>query len=480
MNKDYKNDSAQRVDELNKQVQGIIGLGNFSAKKSYYPKLQEIIKELELERNKFQRIISQAQYGICQINKKGKVILTNPELYRILKAPSPISIESDEFNFSSLFHETSEFDAFISKVEDCMKCKNHETQFICFDRSTINVSIYASYQEGKSEPFIELFIQDITKQKETEKALQQSEKVYRAIFESTGTATMIIDNNTSIKLTNNELIDLTGYGSQELIGRSWTEFVQPEDLSKMMKHHTQRRLSATGVPSKYQVRLVHRSGETRTVILHANLIPNTTDSVVSFVDITEQVTATKALKNSEEYFRALIENASDVISIIGLDGTVLYESPSHERVLGYSMGEITGQLAFPYIHPDDLEKTKQMFLELGKTPSAKKTAQFRFKHKDGHYLTIEGTGHNLSHLPLVNGIVFNYRDVSDKVAAEQKLLLHQQNLEHAVQLRTRELEEKNQELERFNRLFVGRELRIKELRDEVKDLNLKIVELQSR
>lgn len=77
-------------------------------------------------------------------------------------------------------------------------------------------------------------------------------------------------------------------------------------------------------------------------------------TVFVFRDVTERRRSEDALRRSEEYFRSLIENALDTITILNKDGTIRYESPSIEKVLGYSPGDLTGKMVFDYIHPDDM------------------------------------------------------------------------------------------------------------------------------
>src|ERR1700682_1348988 len=71
---------------------------------------------------------------------------------------------------------------------------------------------------------------------------------------------------------------------------------------------------------------------------------------------TERARALEALERREEHYRSLIENYLDLITILNLDGTIRYASPSHERVLGYGLEELVGQNALSFTHADDIEK----------------------------------------------------------------------------------------------------------------------------
>jgi diguanylate cyclase (GGDEF)-like protein/PAS domain S-box-containing protein len=139
-------------------------------------------------------------------------------------------------------------------------------------------------------------------------------------------------------------------------------------------------------------------------------------------DITERKRAEEKLRESEERFRSLIQNASDLITILEEDGTIRYESPAIERVLGYSPEERIGNNTFDYLHPDDEERTKVSFAEALDNPGeVRPPVEFRLRHKDGSWRHMESTRTNLLQDPAVKGVVANSRDVTDRKQAEEKI-----------------------------------------------------------
>ncbi len=127
-----------------------------------------------------------------------------------------------------------------------------------------------------------------------------------------------------------------------------------------------------------------------------------------------------SLRHSEEHFRSLIENASDIITVLDGEATVQYESPSVERVLGYKPDELVGHSIMDYIHPEDVQRTLDA-LSLVREHGARPLVELRIKHKDGSWRYLEATGCNRLADPSIHGIVINSRDVTKRKQAEQAL-----------------------------------------------------------
>ncbi len=129
-----------------------------------------------------------------------------------------------------------------------------------------------------------------------------------------------------------------------------------------------------------------------------------------------------ALRNSEQRFRALIENSTDAISIMDAQGRSIYLSPSVTRELGYDHVELLGTPIFDYLHPEDIPKVRQALRRLLVHPDAVVAVQARLRHKNGSWRHMESLCHNLLGTPGVEGIVVNARDWTERRRLEQRLL----------------------------------------------------------
>jgi PAS domain S-box-containing protein len=158
----------------------------------------------------------------------------------------------------------------------------------------------SAYEKELKEKFEEL--------RESQEKITESEKAYRAIFENTGTATMFIDENKTIILINSRAEQLSGYSKEELEGkRKWTEFVDREDLQRMVSFNDLRWKSPEKVPSQYEFKFTKKDGSVKQVLLSIGLIPGTKKAIASLLDITEFKKMEAKLKESEERLRNLLE-----------------------------------------------------------------------------------------------------------------------------------------------------------------------------
>jgi diguanylate cyclase (GGDEF)-like protein/PAS domain S-box-containing protein len=139
-------------------------------------------------------------------------------------------------------------------------------------------------------------------------------------------------------------------------------------------------------------------------------------------EVEERKAAERALRASEERFRSLVQNSSDVISIVDADGGVRYHSESVRRVLGYDPAELVDNDPLSFVHPDDRERVSRFVAEAALRPGVTAPETWRVRHRDGTWLHSETVAANLLEDPNVRGLVLNTRDVSDRKELEAQLV----------------------------------------------------------
>lgn len=140
----------------------------------------------------------------------------------------------------------------------------------------------------EGEPALLGSAMDITQQKMTEKKLKESENLYRTIFETTGTATAIIEDDKTLSLLNAEFEKLTGYRRDDWEGkRLWVDLIDERDRSRLTEYHRVRRIDPDAAPRNYEFHLIDSQGNIKNVLSTNSLIPGTNKHVCSVMDITE-------------------------------------------------------------------------------------------------------------------------------------------------------------------------------------------------
>jgi PAS domain S-box-containing protein len=126
-------------------------------------------------------------------------------------------------------------------------------------------------------------------------------------------------------------------------------------------------------------------------------------------------------KAFEKQFRALIAHGRESLSLLDRQGVVLFTSPATEKLLGYAPKTFVGQNAFALLHPEDLERCKDLFQQLMNDPDAFISATFRFLHQDGTWRWLEAVGTNYLADEDIRAIVVQFRDVSEQIATQEEL-----------------------------------------------------------
>lgn len=193
---------------------------------------------------------------------------------------------------------------------------------------------------------------DVTAIKQAEEVQRQSEEKYRAIFESTGTAMIIAEEDTTVSLANAEFEGLFGYSRNEVEGKkSWTEFVSKADLERMTEYHKLRRVDSSSAPRNYEFKFVDRQGNTRDIYATVAVIPGTKKSTASFIDITERNRMEDVLRESERRLADIINFLPDATFAIDLEGKVITWNRAIEEMTGVRAKDMVGKGEHEYAMP---------------------------------------------------------------------------------------------------------------------------------
>jgi PAS domain S-box-containing protein len=160
--------------------------------------------------------------------------------------------------------------------------------------------------------------------------------------------------------------------------------------------------------------------------------------------IVRRMRAERALREAEARYRAIFQNASDIIRVLDRDGRITYDSPSSSKVLGYAPGSLNGQNPLDYVHPDDRDRIRSDLATVynGKNPGI--PSEFRIRRADGSYLWVESIASNLTGVEGVDGVVVTTRTIAERKEAEEQLKKNHEELYAAFEQLTATEEELRQ------------------------------------
>ena len=280
---------------------------------------------------------------------------------------------------------------------------------------------------------------DITDRMKAEEKLRESEDRYRTIFETTGTATIIVEEDTTVTLVNSEFEKLSGASKSYWEGkRRWTEFVHEKDVQMMLDYHRRRRVDPEGVPRNYEFSLMDREGNVREVLITISMIPGTKRSVASFADISERRKAEEKLRESEDRYRTIFETTGTATIIVEEDTTVTLVNSEFEKLSGAPKSYWEGKRTWTeFVHEKDMERMLGYHRRRRVDPrSAPRNYEFSLVDREGNVREVIIT---ISMIPGTKRSVASFADISERKKAEEIL-----------KRRERELEEKTHELEEVN------------------------------
>jgi len=263
-----------------------------------------------------------------------------------------------------------------------------------------------------------------------------AQEILSCVFRDASIGLVITDQTGRFLNPNAAFCAMTGYSREELQQKDFASITHPDDRrpNLTVKAAIESGRVQTAV---FEKRYIRKNGSTVWVRVNVTVLRDKDASApVHFVTLAEDISQSKiaaeALEHSEMRFRALIENALDVIALIRADGTLLYLSPSIARVTGYEPEELVGRNAFEFIHPDDAPLVQERIGLLMGDEQRPTGVEFRFKNKDSQWRTIEGFGRNLNSVSAVQSIVVNCRDITERIEAQRRIAAANRELEEAL------------------------------------------------
>ncbi|MCW3110472.1 MAG: hypothetical protein JWQ09_4978 [Segetibacter sp.] len=399
---------------------------NISSLKTWVKKLR--ILHLE-DQNSDALLISKAikkggiDFEMLVVDTKGKFI-------KALKEFSPDIILSDHSlpSFNShealgIFHATGIKIPFIlitATMSDEFAVDIIEKgadDYILKDRlNRLPSAIHRSLEKFRLEKEREFFVDELIKK----------EKLYRALVENSEDAVVILNAEGKPTYVSPSVKRVLGYTENEVQNLNLFTIAHPDDVLALA-NKMEEVLANPGIAIKgHTGRMLHKNGswrwieETLTNLLHE---PAINGIVNNFRDITERKLAEEEIINKEHKFRSLIENSADGMAILSASGKPTYVSPSIKNVLGYRDEEGMQLDLLTLAHPGDVASLVEMMEQARTHPGVPISGNAtRMRHKNGEWRWVEGVITNMLHDPVISGFVDNFRDITERKQAEEKII----------------------------------------------------------
>jgi PAS domain S-box-containing protein len=260
-------------------------------------------------------------------------------------------------------------------------------------------------------------------------ALRGSEARYRSLFDHVPIGLYRTSPRGDIVDANAELVRMLRFPDREtLLRRKASElYARPGERWQILDHHRDR-----SVLHADEIEMRRADGEPLWVEDVARPLHDASGSVIAYegslLDVTERRRLELEKRASEERFRALVQNASDVIAVVNRQAEFQYVTPSAKAQLGYEPDELVGKSGFDLVHPEDLATVAEAFGEVLQHTNPGTPTEYRFRHASGKWVVVESVASNMLDQPGVGGIVLTSRVVTDRKRAEADLRESQRRL----------------------------------------------------
>ncbi|OFX18938.1 MAG: hypothetical protein A2041_08595 [Bacteroidetes bacterium GWA2_31_9b] len=317
---------------------------------------------------------------------------------------------------------------------------------------------------------------DITTIKRAEQELIASHNYTKAVFDSVNDALFVLNADTGqIIDVNQRMCQMYGYTYDEALEISINTLSQEEKPYSQVEILEWLHKARDIGPQTFEWLAKHKNENSFWVEISITFVIMGGENrfVVSVRDSTQRKLVENSLRESEERFRVLYENTPTAYQSLNEDGIIDDVNPMWLKTLGYTRDEVKGKWFGSFLHPEYLNHFKASFPAF-KIRGYVNDVQFKLLKKNGNpiHVSFEGrVGYNSDGSFKQTYCVF--KDITEQKKTQDEIKKLNSELEQRIQERTSELTKKNNELERMNKAFIGREMRIKELKEKIKELENK-------
>ena len=388
-------------------------------------------KNVSLDNNecRYKNLYEQNQIGFYQINRDGVITECNQAFAGMLQYHSPSELVNTLLSDYD-FEEENKNEA-LAEENKQNRLTNKEGIFRRKDGSPLfylqNITIQKN--ERTNEELFDGAVIDIAEKKQAELHLKEINERFNLVSKATNDMVWDWDLATGKVYRNAEgwkkIFRSDNYFPEEGSVWIWDRRIHPDDLERVKAnnesiHHNSEHYF------EIECRVRRDDGTYAHIFDRANIIRNANGQAIRLIGVTQDISTSKEaelrLAKSELRFRSLVQNGSDLISILDENTRYLYSSPAVERILGYEPEYMIGKEALSFIHPDDIPVLLTYMLQLKKRVNGNiEVRPFRFRNSGGDWRWLESRITDMRDNPEIKGYVVNSRDVTERITSQEEI-----------------------------------------------------------
>lgn len=407
---------------LNNEMHVVIAFNDITERKE---------NEIELaERNVFiQTVMDNLPIGIA-LNKleEGRATYLNKKFEEIYGWPKE-DLKSVEDFFNKVYPDKEYREKLIKRISEDIASEDNERMvwddIIATGKDGKKKIIKAANIPMPDQNVMISTVMDMTKQKKAERALIESERKYRTIFEQAPYIIVSLDLEGKIVSINRAVEEALEYKPSEIIGKNFKDVSHPDDLD--MSIELNKKLINREIESyNFDKRYISKSGKVKWGSLSVKSYINSDDEIEYVLAIVEDITEKKKkdiqLRESEDKYRTIFQNSPIAIIRCDLEGYIVSANDAIEKLLDYTPDEIVGMNFRDVTYEDDMEISNKLYAGLVRGEYDYYQNQKRYLKKNGDYvwssLTVSGEYDETGKIKYILGLI---EDITEKVESEQRL-----------------------------------------------------------
>jgi len=385
-------------------------------------------KERERELERYETFVKSSADVITHIDEDGTIMYNSPSIKDVFGYGQEENVGDNAFEYVHPDDRERMVEIFAESLEGTNEREeNAEFRVLNADGEYVWVEDAAGNQ---THPRIEgdvLNLREITDRKEREKELREEKNRHRALVDGfPNGAVFLFDENLRFNIAGGTELDNVELSPEDIEGRTLHE-VFPEETVE--KHEPYYRKALEGEEACFE-----NTYEDNVYRVWTVPVRNDEGEIFSGIAFSQNITERKERERELERYEAIVKNTSDVITLIDEDGTILYQSPSVERRMGYGQQSRVGENGFDYVHPDDRERALEGFRKVVEEPETDTVeTELRFERADGSYVWLEARGTDQRDTE-VGGFVVTTRNISERKEREKELRRNRELLRQTEQI----------------------------------------------